>query len=277
MVPLEQAEALVWANARDVDGLAGALEVRPELLWVQLPFAGIENFVDLVDDERVWTCGKGVYAEPVAELALSLALAGMRGLGTYARTQSWHIPIGRNLLGANVAILGGGGITEAMLRLLRPFDCHVTVVRNQVRDMPGADVVLDAEGYTDAIAGSDLVVLALALTPETEGIIAAGELELMGPNAWLVNVARGGHVVTDDLVTALREGVIAGAGLDVVDPEPLPDGHPLWTLENCIITPHVGNTPEMAQPLLAERVTTNVKRWADGIELLGLVDSELGY
>jgi phosphoglycerate dehydrogenase-like enzyme len=277
LVPLGQAEALVWSDARDADGLAAAIAANPELRWVQLPFAGIENVVHLVDDDRVWTCGKGVYAEPVAEMALSLALAGMRGLGSYARAAGWSGPIGRNLIGATVAILGGGGITESLLRLLQPFDCDITVVRNQVQDMPGADSVLEADRYTDAIANADLVVLALALTPETEGIIGASELELMGRNAWLVNVARGRHVVTDDLVHALRNGVIAGAGLDVTDPEPLPEGHPLWTLPNCIVTPHVGNTPEMARPLLAERVTANVKRWAEGADLIGLVDPEAGY
>ena len=99
----------------------------------------------------------------------------------------------------------------------------------------------------------------------------------MERHAWLVNVARGRHVVTDDLVTALRDGVIGGAGLDVTDPEPLPDGHPLWSLPNCIITPHVGNTPEMAVPLLAERVAANVRRFAAGEELLGPVDADLGY
>ena len=99
----------------------------------------------------------------------------------------------------------------------------------------------------------------------------------MEEHAWLVNVARGRHIVTDDLVEALRDGVIGGAALDVTDPEPLPADHPLWSLPNCIITPHVGNTPEMARPLLAERVTANVRRFAQGAELIGLVDTELGY
>jgi phosphoglycerate dehydrogenase-like enzyme len=276
-VPIGEAEALVWADASDVDGLEAALHANPGLAWVQLPFAGVENFVGLVDDDRIWTCGKGVYAEPVAEMALTLALAGMRGLGSYARATSWSGPQGRNLIGANVAILGGGGIAESLLRLLQPFDCDITVVRNHVQDMPGADIVLESDGYADAIANADLVVLALALTPETEGIIGASELELMGRNAWLVNVARGRHVVTDELVVALRDGVIAGAGLDVTDPEPLPAGHPLWSMPNCIITPHTANTPEMAKPLLGERVTANVKRWAEDAELIGLIDADAGY
>jgi phosphoglycerate dehydrogenase-like enzyme len=99
----------------------------------------------------------------------------------------------------------------------------------------------------------------------------------MDPHGWLVNVARGAHVVTDDLVGALEHGVIGGAALDVTDPEPLPDGHPLWSLANCIITPHVANTPEMALPLLSARITDNVRRWSRGEPLLGLVDPALGY
>jgi len=271
------AEAIVWAAPRDADRLDAVLNESPQIRWVQLPFAGIEQYAHLVDGERTWTCGKGVYAEPVAEMALALALAGMRHVGAYATATSWQRPVGRNLLGAQVTILGGGGITESLLRLLGPFECRTIVVRNRVEEMDGADEVLDADRYVDAIAGADLVVLALALTAETEGMIARTELEVMEPHAWIVNVARGRHIVTDDLVWALESGEIAGAGLDVTDPEPLPDGHPLWALPNCIITPHVGNTPEMASPLLAERVTANVRRYAHGESLLGPIDHELGY
>ena len=277
LVPLADADGVIWADPRDPAALEAALPEATNATWVQLPFAGIENFVHLIDDDHVWTCGKGVYAEPVAELALGLAVGGLRGLGTYARADRWEPPVGRNLLGARVTILGGGGITESLLRLLRPFDCHVTVVRNRVQEMDGADDVLEADRYSDALPGADAVFLALALTPETEGIISAGELSLMERHAWLINVARGAHVVTDDLVVALRSRQIGGAGLDVTDPEPLPKGHVLWGLPNCLITPHVGNTPEMAGPLLAERITTNVRRFAEGEELLGPVDVELGY
>ena len=117
----------------------------------------------------------------------------------------------------------------------------------------------------------------VALTPETEGIIAADELALMERHAWLVNVARGGHVVTDDLVTALRGGVIGGAGLDVTDPEPLPDDHPLWALPNALLTPHTGNTREMAKPLLGARIRENVRRYGAGEPLIGPIDPDLGY
>lgn len=277
VVPLADAEAVVWAAPRDPAALERLVEQHDHLAWIQLPFAGIEQFVHLVDDDRRWTCGKGVYAEPVAELALALALAGMRGVGNFARRQSWSRPHGVNLLGANVTILGGGGITESLIRLLVPFDCHITVVRNRVREMEGVDQVLEADRYIDALAGADLVVVALALTPDTDGMLSRSEFEIMEDHAWIVNVARGRHIVTDDLVWALQHGVIGGAALDVTDPEPLPDEHPLWGLANCIITPHVGNTPEMAVPLLSERIAANVRRFAAGDDLLGPIHTDLGY
>ena len=277
LVDVADAEALIWGAARDPQGLEDVLRDADAIRWVQLPFAGIENFIHLVDESRLWTCGKGVYAEPVAEMALTLALAGMRGLGTYARASEWAKPEGRNLIGARVTILGGGGITESLIRLLQPFDCRITVVRNRVAEMDGVDEVLESERYLDALPDADVVVLALALTPETEGIIGRNELEVMANHAWLVNVARGRHIVTDDLVWALQNRVIGGAGLDVTDPEPLPADHPLWRMTNCIITPHVGNTPEMAVPLLSERITTNVRRWVAGDDLVGPVFVDLGY
>jgi phosphoglycerate dehydrogenase-like enzyme len=113
--------------------------------------------------------------------------------------------------------------------------------------------------------------------PETEGLIDRRRLDLVAEGACLVNVARGPHLVTDDLVAALRDGPLGSAGLDVTEPEPLPDGHPLWELPNAIVTPHTANTPEMAVPLLAARVTENVRRWAAGEPLVGPVDPAAGY
>jgi phosphoglycerate dehydrogenase-like enzyme len=277
VVPVEDGEGLVWADPNDVDGLVEAVGAGRSLRWVQLPFAGIENFVDHLDGRVIWTCGKGVYAEPVAEMALVLGVACLRNVARYGRATTWTRPAGRNLLNGRVTILGGGGITESLVRLLQPWNCRVTVVRNRSEAMDGVDEVLEADRFADALPGADLVVLALALTPATEGMFGADEFALMEDHAVLVNVARGRHVVTDDLVAALRDGVIGGAGLDVTDPEPLPDGHPLWSAPNCIVTPHVGNTPAMARPLLAERVRANVARFGRGEELLGLVDLESGY
>jgi phosphoglycerate dehydrogenase-like enzyme len=277
VVDVGEAIGLVWTQTSAPDELARVLADNPGIEWVQLPFAGIEPYRDVLDAGHTWACGKGVYADPVAEHALALALAGMRGLGTYGRAASWSGPQGRNLLHAKVTVLGAGGITESLVRLLEPFDVELTVVRRRPDPFPGAARTLTFADVDEALPGADLVVLALALTADTTRVIDARRLSLMEPHAWLVNVARGAHIATDDLVVALQAGIIGGAALDVTDPEPLPDGHPLWSMANCLITPHVGNTPEMAVPLLSARVTENVRRFAAGEPLVGLVDVEAGY
>ena len=276
VVPPSEATAAVWTDAKDPDGLRALLVAHPQLEWIQVPFAGIENFIDIIDTERTWTCGKGVYADPVAEMAIAMALAGMRHVAAYARAVEWTGPVGRNLIGASVTIVGGGGITESLIRFLSPFGCSITVVRRSVEAMDGADTVVGTENLVDALAGADVVFLALSLTPETRGMFGRAEFEVMEPHAWIVNVARGGHIVTEDLVLALENGEIGGAALDVTDPEPLPADHPLWRLPNCIITPHVGNTPEMAVPLLSARISENVRRYIVGDDLIGLVATRRG-
>ena len=276
VVPLSDAEGLVWFEPFRPLDLAPVLDRAPGVRWVHLPWAGVEPYVDVMTAERVWTCGKGVYAEPTAEHALLLALAGLRGLRERFDARSWGARGGTTLRRQPVTIVGGGGIAEALIRMLAPFECTVTVVRRRPEPLDGATVVT-VDRLHDALSDALVVVLALALTPATMGIVGRAELERMRADAWLVNVARGGHVVTDDLVDALRRGVIAGAALDVTDPEPLPDGHPLWSLPNCLITPHTANTPDMVLDELAERVRENVRRFAAGEPLVGLVDLDAGY
>lgn len=274
------AEVLIFLAPDDPDGLAAALARSPNAAWVQLPWAGIENFVaaGALDPTRTWTCGKGVYAEPVAEHALGLAIAGLRDLPERVRATSWGQQGGVSLYDGRVTIVGGGGITECLIGLLRPMRTEITVVRrNPTQPVEGAARVVGPRDLHDEVGGADVVFLALALTPDTVGIVDRATLRAMQPHAWLVNVARGQHVVTDDLVVALREGWIGGAALDVTDPEPLPDGHPLWTLPNCIITPHTANSQEMGHRLLSKRVTENLRRYADGLPLVGLVDLDAGY
>jgi phosphoglycerate dehydrogenase-like enzyme len=275
----DDAVALVWTETAAAEPLGRVLDHHAGLHWVQLPWAGVEPYVDVIraHADRTWTCGKGVYAEPVAEHALALALAGLRGLGHYARATSWTGQRGRNLLGARVTIVGGGGIAESLLRLLVPFGCEVTVVRRKPRAMVGASAVVGDDRLDEALTGADVAVLALPLLPDTVGLIDRRRLELLAPDACLVNVARGQHVVTADVVDALRDGTLGSAGLDVTDPEPLPEGHPLWTLPNALVTPHTANTQEMALPLLSARITDNVRRWIAGEPLVGPVDPVAGY
>jgi phosphoglycerate dehydrogenase-like enzyme len=279
LVPLAEAEALVWADAFDVPKLKQCLAEGKGIRWVQLPWAGVEPFAQagILDPSYVWTCGKGVYAQAVAEHALALTLAGLRDLKHRALAQTWQPGSGTSLWGSRVVIFGAGGIAQALIRLLQPFQCSFEVVRRRADPLPGASRVVTLAERQAVLAGADVVILALALTPETEGIIAWPELEQMGSGCWLVNVARGKHIVTPDLVAALQEGIIRGAALDVTDPEPLPDGHPLWRLPNCLITPHTAITDAMIVPALSERVRENVSRFRLGEPLLGVVDPVLGY
>jgi phosphoglycerate dehydrogenase-like enzyme len=275
----ERPDALVWLDAADVDGLRSALGAAPSARWVQLPFAGVEAVLDagLFSEDRTWTSAKGTYGLTCAEHALMLATAGLRHLPDRIRARSWGGQGAATLAGADVTIVGGGGIAAELVRLLQPFDAQVTVVRRRAGGLPGAARTLTVDRLHDALPDALVVFLALALTPRTRGIIGEAELAAMRPDAWLVNVARGPHVDTDALVAALRSGSIGGAGLDVTDPEPLPDGHPLWDLDNCIITPHTANPPSLALPLLAARIRRNVAAYAAGEPLEGLVDPAAGY
>jgi phosphoglycerate dehydrogenase-like enzyme len=272
-------DALVWLDPIEVQALADQIAGTPSLRWVQLPFAGVERVLafGLLDHDHLWTCAKGSYAEPVAEHALALSLAGLRHLPTRITARSWGVPAGTSLYDQKVTILGGGGITSVLLEHLAPFRVDATVVRRKPDPLPAATRTVPVSGLGDVLPGALVVYLALALTPETTGIIGAPELELMDEEAWLVNVARGPHVDTDALVAALTSGSIAGAALDVTDPEPLPDGHPLWDIPNCIITPHTADTIEMVMPLLADRIRTNVARFSAGEQLVGVVDPDAGY
>ncbi len=273
------ADALVWLDPGDLAGLGRALKATPAARWVQLPFAGIERVAEagLLDTDHTWTCAKGAYAEPVAEHALMLALAGLRLLRRRISARSWGEAAGESLYDQPVTILGGGGIATSLISLLAPMRCPVTVVRRQADPLPGAARTLRTEQRLEAVAGAKVVVVALALTRATEHIIGPAELAAMRPDAWLVNVARGRHVDTGALVTALRERAIGGAALDVTDPEPLPDGHPLWDLDNCIITPHTADTEEMIDRLLGRRIEANVAAFAAGQPLLGVIDPAAGY
>jgi len=191
-VGVEDATGLIWADPQTPEAFPALL--HDELDWVQLPYAGIGPFLHMLDDKRTWTCGKGVYAQPVAEAALAMTLAGFRHLASYARSTSWSGPAGQNLHGANVVVLGGGGITKELVPLLAPFGCHVTVLRRSADAFAGADVTATLDQLADVLPHADAVILALALTPATTGVIGQTELALMKDTAWIVNVARGGHI-----------------------------------------------------------------------------------
>ena len=272
-----EVKGLVWTDYHRPDLLRQVLSENPQLTWVQLPFAGVDAFVDILDAAPTFTCAKGSYSQPVAEHALALMLALGRTIPERVRATTWGDKFAVSLYESKVLIVGGGGITAELLRLLQPFGCPVTVVRNSSEPMTGATLTVGLDDLNEHLADADFVVVAAALTPQTLGLFDSNRFAKMKPTAYLVNIARGKHVVTDDLIIALNTGQIAAAALDVTDPEPLPDGHPLWNLSNCLITPHTADTPAQVTRMLAERIAKNVEAFCTGGEMVGLVNKTLGY
>ena len=276
------ADAIVWVNPRDPDGLKELLN-GSSARWVQLPFAGIESFVDagVLDTARTWTCTKGVYGPACAEHVLALMLAASRRLHEHITRKEWR-PGGlgspeRRLDGTTAVILGTGGIGSALVPLLAPLGVRSTGVNRSGRALTGADQTVTVDRLSEVAREADWLVVAAASTGETRHLVDDRILEALPSHAWLINVARGELVDTDALVRALQSGGIGGAALDVTDPEPLPEGHPLWDLPDVIITPHVANTWDMALPELTAMVERNVARFASGRNLEGLVDVAAGY
>jgi D-3-phosphoglycerate dehydrogenase len=272
---LEAADAVVWT--------AGDPATFPELpdrvRWVQLPSAGVEQWLasGVVGGERVFTSATGAFARSTAEHALALLLAAARRLPDAARATSWGAPAGGGLAGRTVAVIGAGGIGRRLIAMLAPLDVDVLAVTRSGRDVPGAARSFAAEQLGEVWGAADFVVLAAPATAATRHLVGREQLAAMRPHAWLVNIARGSLVDTDALVQALGSEAIGGAALDVTDPEPLPDGHPLWTAPRAIVTPHVANPPPVAAVEFAERVRENVERFAAGRDLLSPVDAGAGY
>lgn len=277
LAPAAEAEALVWADPARADLFPGVVAEAGTLDWVQLPYAGIETFGDYLFEGPIWTCGKGVYATPVAEHSLALMLAARRDLHRFIGATSWSERTGENLLGARITILGGGGIAEEFIRLAEPFGCDISVVRRSSTPVPGADRTVTQARAMELLPRTDLLLIAWPLTDETRRWVNRDVLAALPNHAWIINVGRGDHVDVDDLVAALTAGTIGGAALDVTEPEPLPDAHQLWSFDNVIVTPHVGNTAEMGLPLIASRVADNTRRFVAGDPLVGVVDVSLGY
>jgi phosphoglycerate dehydrogenase-like enzyme len=283
-VRADEANVVVWYGyehlRRDQVPLARSL-LTDSVEWVQLDSAGIEPWLEygLVDRGRQWTSAAGAYAEAVAEYVLALLLAAAKRLPECARAHTWLKPEleGTALAGTTIGIVGAGAIGRETMRRLGPFGVRVIALTRSGGDVPGADRSLGPRDLDELLEHSDYVVLCAPLTPSTEGMIGARELALLGPGGVLVNVGRGALVDTDALVEALRKGRLRGACLEVTDPEPLPDGHPLWSEPRALITPHVANTRTQLDAALARRVADNVARFRAGEPLMGLIDVAAGY
>lgn len=275
----EDPDAIVLDHINEQPALRSVLDAAPHVRWVQLPSAGIDAYREALTahPDLAFTSAKGAYASPVAEHALALTLAVARGLKQRARATSWGEHAGVRIDGLHAVVVGAGGVGLRIMELLQAFGLEVDVVRRTDAPVQGAHRTLTQDQLDQVLPEADVVVLAAALTPDSRGLIGAEQLELTKDSAILVNVGRGPLVDTEALLAALDSGKLIGAGLDVTDPEPLPDGHPFWDHERVLITPHVADTLDMIRPLLDARVTRNVAAFAAGEELEGVVDTIAGY
>lgn len=273
----ETVGALIWTDYGNPKGLAEAIAANPQLTFVQLPFAGVDAFSNVLSAPVRFACAKGSYREPVAEHALTLALALSRVIPERVRTITWGRKFADSLYDSNVLIVGAGGITEELIGLLRVFRAKVAVVRNQNLPMAGAGKVVQLGNLDSELPKADYVFLACSLTDQTRGLFNLERFKKFKQTAYFINIARGPIVVTSDLAKALNEGVIAGAGVDVTDPEPLPDSHELWQAKNIIITPHTADTNAQVIKLFAIRIRENLAAHQGLGDWVGLVDPNLGY
>ncbi len=278
----DEVEALIWTDYSRPDLLAEAIASHPNLKWVQLPFAGVDAFSSIISSARsiTFTSAKRSYSEPVAEHALTLCLALGRILPERIRANSWGKKYADSLFDEDLLIVGGGGIAQQLVLLLEPFRTKVTVIRKRTAELFTQTMfsnVLGLDALEEQLSRARFVVIACALTDETRFLFDSDLLSKMRKDAYLVNVARGEIVNQDDLVHALRNQLIAGAATDVTYPEPLPDGHPMWDIDNLIITPHTADTMPIVTKLFAQRLRENVRAYIAGEKLVGLVSAELGY
>lgn len=253
------------------------------LKWVQSSAAGMDHCLvpSVVASNIVVTSASGVLADQVAEHTLALITGLLRSLPVFFRAQQKKEFIRRptaDLHRATIGIVGFGGNGRRLAEVLRVFKGRILATDMFPSDKPDyIEALWPADRLDDLLAASDIVVLAAPLIPSTRGMIDARALAQMKSTAILVNMARGPLVVESALVDALRQGRLAGAGVDVTEVEPLPDDSPLWDLPNLIITPHVGGQSATRIDDMTNFFCENLRRWQAGRPLLNLVDKKLGF
>jgi phosphoglycerate dehydrogenase-like enzyme len=240
----------------------------PSLEVVQLLTIGYDAALPLCPPGVTMCNAVGVHEASTAELAIGLMLASLRGIDRFARAMpegSWQHERLPTLADRRVLVIGAGGVGMAIVDRLRPFEVQVTVVARRAR--PGVVPVTDLDRL---LPQSDVVVVAVPLSPETERLVDAGFLASMPDGALLVNVARGLVVDTDSLLREVSSGRLRAA-LDVTDPEPLPADHPLWRAPGVLISPHVGGDASAFLPRARELVADQLARWRHGRQLRNVV------
>ena len=302
----EAESAIVDADAFLGKITAPMLAVANRLRWVQSFTASLEHYMfpELIAHPCILTNTRGLFGDVIADQVMGYVLCFARNLHTYVRRQLEHRyePVGSesarvdfaagpgtvnaidratiDLREATLGIVGFGQIGGEIARRASAFGMHVRAVDRfpDRREVPaGIDAVWDVERLPQLLAWSEFVVIAAPHTPETARLFDRRMFLHMRPNGYLINIGRGAIVVLDDLVTALRDGLIAGAALDVFEQEPLPADHPLWDFPNVILTPHTAGY----SPVIARRHTQllieNLKRFASGQPLANVVDKALWF
>ena len=261
------------------------LEKAVSLKWLQLPSAGADGFTNRESfhnsDIRV-TNASGVYGLPIAEHVFGMILSHNRNLQDFAYHKSekkWH----RNwetkdFYGSTIGILGLGDIGNEIAKRAKAWGARVLAVKRTLTQVPEyVDRLYPMEEMDEVLKQSDYVVLALPNTPKTNGLITEEKLRLMKPAAFLVNIGRGVLIDQEALIKALSEGWIAGAGLDVTEPEPLPEDSPLWELPNVILTPHTSGSSPSNDERRFQIFYHNLAAYLGEQPLNNLVDFKEGY
>jgi phosphoglycerate dehydrogenase-like enzyme len=261
-----------------------------DLHWIQLPYAGVEGClaIDAVQTrDLLVTNAQRIYGPAMAEHVMAMTLTFSRGLNVFRHEQtrsSWNPgAIGQEsslweLSDKTMLVVGLGGIGTEVARRASALGMTVTATRASSRKGPDfVSYVGLSDELLELAAKADVVVNSLPLTPQTTGLFDAGFFAAMKPTAYFINVGRGKSVVTDDLLLALKEGHIAGAGLDVTEPEPLPSDHPLWMQPNVIITPHISAGSDLRIERLWIVMRENLRRYVAGEPMLSVVDVDRGY
>ena len=258
-------------QTEDSTDLPGKFAAMPRLKVMQLLSAGVEDVVGHVPDGVTLCDARGVHGGSVAELVLALVLASQRRLPHFLRAQQqgrWDLVEGTDLRHKRVLIVGAGDLGEQTARRLRSFDAEPIMVAHAARDGVHA-----TDELPELLPGADVVVLTVPLTAQTRGLVDGQFLSAMSDGALLVNVARGQVVETDALLAELRRGRLRAA-LDVMEPEPLPENHPLWTAPNVIITPHAAGHISQAGPRAYALVAAQLRRYLNGESLVNVVTGD---
>jgi phosphoglycerate dehydrogenase-like enzyme len=260
--------------------LKSAWPAADSLRWVHVAAVGVDAvlFDELIDSEVVVTNSRGIFERPIAEYVLGQILAFAKDFHRSARAQQaqlWQHFESEPIAGATVTIVGAGPVGRAIAHLLRGAGMHVRGVGRTSR--VDGDFGEITNRLPAAVADADYVVLAAPLTAQTRGMVDADVLAAMPSRSRLINVGRGELVLTDALVAALQAGRIAGAALDVVDPEPLPPGHPVWTCPNVVLTPHNSGDVHGWTGELQRQFIANFRRYRSGRPLHNVVDKHRGY